>query len=362
MRVAIIGAGLSGLSCAIELERHKIRPTIFEKRAHIGEALNYSVIWPRVVNRPIMDPLKYLRKEYNLDLKPINHIKKMIMLSPNNSAVERGNLGYILRRGYSCYALERQLLNYLNNSITFYKYIEIEDIKNEFDYIIIATATDIIAKKLDVWTDTFNAQVRIATVLGRFKSTEVTMWIDTKYAKNGLCYLIPNSEKEASLVQVVNGITTYELDYYWKEFLFTEDIQYYISCTTDCEHDCGFVKTRQVGNVLFVGNSAGFTDDLIGCGGLNAIESGMLAVRAIVSGKDYNTLSMPIFKEIEKLHELRKTMNTLDNSEINNLISFLGIPIIKNVIYNNPFFKISSASKSVKLYNNYIKRRRNSVE
>lgn len=362
MRVAIIGAGLSGLSCAIELERHKIKPTIFEKRAHVGEALDYSVIWPRVVNRPIMDPLKYLKKEYNLNLKPINHIKKMTMLSPKDSAVERGSLGYIFRRGYPSSALEKQLLNYLSNSITFDKYVEIEDIRNEFDYIIIATATDIIAKKLDVWTDTFNAQVRIATVLGRFKTTDVTMWMDTKYAKNGLCYLIPNSEKEASLVQVVNGITSYEMDYYWKEFLFTEDIHYYISGTTDCEHDCGFVKPRQVGNVLFVGNSAGFTDDLIGCGGLNAIESGMLAARAIVSGKDYNTLSMPIFKEIEKFHELRKTMNTLDNSKINNIVSFLGIPIIKNAIYNNPFFRMSNVSKSARLYNSFIKNKRNSVE
>jgi len=31
MKVAIVGAGLSGLSCAIELERHKIKPVIFEK-------------------------------------------------------------------------------------------------------------------------------------------------------------------------------------------------------------------------------------------------------------------------------------------------------------------------------------------
>jgi len=360
--VAIIGAGLSGLSCAIELERHNIRPIIFEKRAHVGEPLDYSAIWPRVVNRPIMDPLKYLRKEYNLDLKPINQLKRMIMLSPKSSAIERGSLGYIFRRGYPNFSLEKQLLNILNNSINFDKFVEIEDIEKEFDYIIVAAATDIIPKKLGVWTDTFNAQVRIATVLGRFNPSEVTMWMDAKYAKNGLCYLLPNSKKEANLVQAVNGIATYELDYYWKEFLFTEDIQYRISHTIDCEHDCGFVKSRQVGKVLFVGNSAGFTDDLIGCGGLNAIESGMLAARAIVYGKDYNTLSMSIFKEIERLHEFRKAMNTLDNSEINILVGFLGTPIIKNVIYNNPFFKISKASKGARLANSFIKSKRDSVE
>lgn len=31
MKVAIIGAGLSGLSCALELERHKIKPVILKR-------------------------------------------------------------------------------------------------------------------------------------------------------------------------------------------------------------------------------------------------------------------------------------------------------------------------------------------
>jgi flavin-dependent dehydrogenase len=234
--------------------------------------------------------------------------------------------------------------------------------KNEFDYIIVACANNIIAKKLDVWTDTFNANIRIATIVGKFKPTEAIMWMDRKYAKNGFCYLIPNNDKEASLVQIVNGITSYELDYYWKEFLFTEDIQYYISGTIDSENDCGFVQPRQVGNVLFVGNSGGFTDDFLGCGGLNAIESGMLAARAIVYGNDYNILSMPIFKEIEKLHELRKATNTLGNPQTDQLVRFLGLPIIKKALYNNPFFRLSNTSKSVRLYNFFKKSKKNSVE
>ncbi len=37
LKVAIIGAGTSGLSCAIELERHGIYPEIFERNSFIGE-------------------------------------------------------------------------------------------------------------------------------------------------------------------------------------------------------------------------------------------------------------------------------------------------------------------------------------
>lgn len=362
MEVAIIGAGLSGLSCAIELERHGIKPVILEKRAHIGEALDYTVIWPRVMSRPIMDPLKYLNKEYSLELTPLNHVKKMVMFSPDHKAVERGSLGYIFKRGYHNYATEKQLLNYIKSPITFNRYVEIEDIKDEFDYVVVADANSITPKKLGVWTETFNAQVRIATVLGNFKATEISMWMNTRYAKNVFCYLVPSSDKEAHLVQIVNGITSYELDHYWKEFLLNENIHYYISSTTDTEHDCGFVEPRQVGNVLFTGNAAGLTDSLLGCGGLNAIESGMLAARAMVYGKDYTALTEPIFQDILKLHEFRKAMNTFGNDRINRLVKMLGLPLLKKGIYNNPFFKVSHTSHIIKLYNSIVKSNRKAVE
>lgn len=37
MEVAIMGAGMSGLCCAITLERYGITPTIFEKRSRVGD-------------------------------------------------------------------------------------------------------------------------------------------------------------------------------------------------------------------------------------------------------------------------------------------------------------------------------------
>lgn len=360
--VAIIGAGISGLSCAIELERHGIKPVIFEKRAHVGETLNYSLIWPRIMNRPIMDPIKYLKKQYGLTITPTNPLKRMVVFSSNKNAVERGKLGYIFRRGTHDYALENQLLNYINAPVTFNHYIEVDDIKKDFDYVVVATSSSTEAEKIGIWTGTFNSIIRLSVVVGKFDPTEVIIWQNAKYAKNAFCYLIPNGPKDASLVQIVNGITTYEIEYYWKEFIFTENLNYYISSHTDTEHDCGFANPPQYENVIFIGNAGGFTDDILGCGGLNAVESGIMAARAIAYGKDYGTLVEPIYRSIAQLHELRKAMNTLDNLELDRLITILGIPVIKNVIYNNPFFKMQQTASLAEWYNNHVKFSRTSVK
>ena len=59
MKVAIMGAGISGLSCAIILERNGIEPTIFEKRGRVGDRFINSEAMFDILNRPIKDCLSY---------------------------------------------------------------------------------------------------------------------------------------------------------------------------------------------------------------------------------------------------------------------------------------------------------------
>ncbi len=355
MKVAIIGAGVSGLACALELERHGIFPTVFEKNNYLGDAVGYTTIWPRLFNRPLMDPVKYLNKQYNIKLQPLNHIKRMVMYSPNNKAVVRGSLGYIFKKGREAYTLENQLYSMTKIPILFDSYIDLDDIKNRFDHIVVATASNVIPRKLGIWTDTFKAQVRVAFVVDSFRPDTTIAWLNTEYAKNAFAYLIPTSEREASLVLIVNGISHSELDYYWKKFIEIEEIKYPIASMIDAEHIAGFSKPLRHENIYIVGNSAGFTDDLLGCGAINAIESGVLAARAIANGLDYEKLAQPIFEDIQKLHQLRKAMNSATNEDSDRMVTVLGLPIIKRFIYNNPFVKASSAGKYAKIYNTLLR-------
>ena len=59
---------------------------------------------------------------------------------------------------------------------------------------------------------------------------------------------------------------------------------------------------------------------------------------------DYDKLLKPISTNIRKLHDLRKVFNTFDNNAIDSVLSFIGAPGIKQLIYNNPLFKFKYAS------------------
>jgi flavin-dependent dehydrogenase len=351
MKIAIIGAGLAGLSCAGELVKNGIYPTIFEKKSYIGKDYLFSSTTLRLLDRTYRSSVKYLNKRYNLNLKPFSHLKEITMIAPQKKTIVRGNLGYIYMRGEEKNSLENQLAYGLNANIIFDTYININDIKNDFDYIIVATGDEVIPKEMGVWTTTFNACTRVAIVLGDFKVDSVKMWVNDDYSKSCYGYIAPYSTKNGRLLLSVDNITVYELDYYWDKFFNEENLSYDIIETKDIEYSIGTTSSAKIDNIYLVGNSAGLIDDFLGFGAVNAIESGILAAHSIVKGVDYNKLIKPIKNHVAKLHNFRKALNTFDNKDFNKLISFLGFPVVKQFIYNNPLIKGQNLSFIAKIYN-----------
>ncbi|MCX7921695.1 MAG: NAD(P)/FAD-dependent oxidoreductase [Clostridia bacterium] len=355
MKVAIIGAGLSGLSCALELKRYGIIPTIFERRNAIGDSLDFAGAALRIFNRAYRDPLKYFKKEFGLHIRPSNYVKEVRMHSPHKQTVVKGNLGYLFNRGREAYTLEKQIAAQVDLPIYFNSYIskeEIEGFQSKYDHIVVATGGSDIVRQFRMMTVTFQSVSRIATVIGDFRTDCVNMWLNTEYSNHAFAYTVPIGPKEARLVLLADNICPREMDYNWEKFLESEQIQYRIVETRDLQNMLGLVMPMHNGNIYFVGDSGGCVDDFLGFGMLNSIESGFIAARCIINKRDYNEEMKPFYQHLEKLNEFRKSMNTLENKDMDRLIFLLGLPGIKQFVYNNPFFNIKDYTFIARMFNN----------
>lgn len=358
MKVAIIGAGVSGLACAYELERNGIKPNIFEYRNKIGQSLNIPVVYQNLFGMHFGDPLKYFKKQYGLELVPLQRLHEEIMVGPNKTVTARGNLGYIFKRGIEAISVENQIASKINAPMEFNSKMSSADVhalKKEFDYVVISTGDYKFAEDMRVWNSTFTAHSRIAFAAGHFKTESVRMWLNTKYAGNTFGYIIPQDFKRACIMLIVNDIKYNELNRYWNEFMENDYMkanrnQYTILEAFDRRHVMGYAYPPRIDNVYFTGDLAGMADDFIGFGTINAIESGIMAARSIISGKDYEALIRPAFKRVRKIHEMRLAINTMGNDDFDKLLSIIGLPVVKQLIYNNPLAKACQGSALARLY------------
>ncbi|WP_254901700.1 NAD(P)/FAD-dependent oxidoreductase [Thalassobacillus devorans] len=117
MNIAIIGAGLAGLSCALTLEKHGYSPDIFEKRKKVGDRPLIGEAMSPLLHRPIDDAIKYLSETHDIHLKPTTNIQKIFVHSPNETSFLEGHLGYTNKRGKDKNSYERQLAEQVKSPI-----------------------------------------------------------------------------------------------------------------------------------------------------------------------------------------------------------------------------------------------------
>lgn len=354
LRVAIIGAGISGLACAIELERHGITPDIFEQRHRVGELFTHSAVFLQIMNRPIRDPVDELRKDYGIVVEPLNKLKKIIMHAPNVTGAVTGNLGYLVHLGQATKSIACQLLAQIKSPVHYNAKAEYAALAREYDYVIVTTGNNQVAKILGCWQDVYTPWVMGATVQGSFDPCAMQMWLNTEYAKTGYAYLTPFNHKSATLALVVTGATRETIGDYWKRFWQVEKFDYQVNNIWDLQHNSGSVYPHQVGNILFAGNAGGFVEPTLGFALLAGIKSGVIAARAIVKGKSYEELLEKLKKTNRLTLPIRKSLNRAQNKDYDHLIALLIAPVIKQLTYNTNIDSLKIVASLLNIYDRYL--------
>lgn len=71
MKVAVMGAGLAGLSCAVLLEQYGLAPDIYEAQYKIGARFPNTEAIMNVLDFPVGDSFKYIEEKYKVILKTV---------------------------------------------------------------------------------------------------------------------------------------------------------------------------------------------------------------------------------------------------------------------------------------------------
>ncbi|OAT85603.1 NAD(P)/FAD-dependent oxidoreductase [Desulfotomaculum copahuensis] len=351
--VAIIGAGISGLSCAHELERLGCRPVLFDISRSVGHPFAHCGAVLEILYRSVStrDLLELTREDYNISLIPLNPVKNIIMVTANQQVAVDGKLGYIFARGQVENSAEKQIARQLATTcFQFDRRVRWQDLIDSYDYVVVADAGETAAKELASWHDMLRVSIMGGVVLGSFDACTLYMWLNESYAGKGWAYLAPYNNRRASLVLSVPNVRPEEMRLYWEKFFQTEGFDFTVAETFQTTLAVGAVQPCRVGRVFLTGVAGGFIDPLLGMGVLPGVASGVLAARSIVRGLDYEKETAFLVKLIKKADHLRRTLDKLNNAGMDRLVGLLGCPPVKSLIYHTKLDVVDLAELVLKRF------------
>lgn len=287
MTINILGAGLSGLSAAINLAKGGREVVVFERKANVGEHLkpNYQGLL-----RTHGDPMGYLN---SLNLQPDFNMlrlnKAFICTRKRDLDVTlKEPIDFVMRGGNS--SLEYGLYHQAESLGVKFRFNQRKD-KSNVD--IVATGhykCDMLAYGC-VYEDL------------DFPRDKFLYMHDDRYSPRGwYLYVTPLPEGRYKIVNCTSQPhvkMTKRL--YYKALNERKILRDIVGNSKPIETfggfgGCDFPKSAVKGKTLYVGEAAGFQDPFRGFGMNYALESGYLAAKAILEGSDYDRLWKGHFK------------------------------------------------------------------
>ncbi|HHY81591.1 MAG TPA: NAD(P)/FAD-dependent oxidoreductase [Clostridiales bacterium] len=340
MKVAIMGAGMSGLSCAITLEKHGVEPVIFEKRRCVGDRFVNGEATFSMFNRPIGDELKYLKEKHGIHLIPTDVVNKLVVHSKNETSSIDGSLGYLNIRGRHEKSYECQLERQVKTKINFNSDYEYQQLIKDFDYVVLATGDAEYALRLGNFRCDLTCTIKGATVTGEFLTNFPHVWFNYEIIPKGYAWLLPFSETEANLVLAYPDYPDnikLDLDKMWESFygLACRQLDQNLKVTDRFEitrYMMGICKNPKINNTYFVGNCFGAMSPGLGFGQFTSVLTGVYAAYDLLNMGSYCELTKPLFENFNHSLALRRFLENLNDSNWDLIVKSLDNKVLDGIV------------------------------
>lgn len=330
MRVAILGAGLAGLCCAHELERHGVQPDIFELRHRVGERFPNMEAIVHLVHRPLRDGLLHFAREYGIAPAPSALIHTATVHSRNHEATLRGEIGYGTIRGNDERSLERQLAAAVRARIECGVEVSPHELMTKYDWVVVAHGTAHVPIELGIWQTDVDVYGKGSNFSGRFNPGHLKLWLDPDLAGQGYVYFMPFDERNAYLSTMTTADSVEALDTFWERTLERLGVHPEPKTSFVIEsYKIGRTKKRQIDNMLLIGNAGGFVDPWMGFGQIPAMQSGVQAAEAMLKGVSFEELTVGWTKRYEASLRIREYFNRLDSEGFDRVVRLMANPLVQ---------------------------------